>query len=131
MARPNYVATKSAWAAVTFWRIVLSILIIPFIIMIVDIIAKKCYTIEFYDDYVIERSGILSKSQKRSAFLGVLGVSVNQSAWQRICGYGDVQVDVSGRWDVNTNDLANPVGLQRYLETKFVKGGKVTNVIAN
>lgn len=131
MAQPNYVATRSACSAVTFRRIILFFLIIPIILMIVDGIAAKKYRIEFYDDHIIEKSGILSKREKRSAFNGVVGVSVSQSLWQRLWKCGDVHVDVIGKWDINTNGIANPQGLQNYLETKFVKNGQITNIMAN
>ena len=67
MATPNFVAKKSAWAAVTVLRVLFFWLIIPLIIMIVDIMIKKSERIEFYDDYIIQRSGVLSKKEKRSA----------------------------------------------------------------
>ncbi len=129
--QPNYIARQSAWAAVTFWRVILSILIIPLIVMIVDIFVKKRNVIEFYDDYIIEKSGLISKREKRSAFTGVIGVSVSQSFGQRIFRYGDVQVDVPGKWDINTKNVANPYGLKRYLEGKLIKRSQVTNVFEN
>ncbi len=128
---PNYVARHSAWAAITFWRIILCILIIPIFIIIFDIIGKKHDVIEFYDDYIIQKSGVLSKKEKRTAFNGILNVSVSQTLWQRICRYGDVQVDVPGKWDIDTEGIANPNGLKEYLENKFVKSQQVTSVIAN
>ncbi len=129
--KPNYVATCSAWSAVTFWRIIGSILIIPLIIMIVDIVKQKNKIIEFYDDYIIQKSGIFSKSEKQSAFTGVVGVSVQQSWGERMLNYGDVQVDVFGKWDIDTKGISNPNGLKRYLEGHFVKKGQMNNIMTN
>ncbi len=129
--QPNYVAKHSAWEAVTFWRVVLFFLIIPLIVMIVDIFVKKNDVIEFYDDHIIHRKGILSKTENRSVFTGVFNVSISQSLWQRICGFGDLSVDAPGKWDINTKGIANPNGLKNYLESKFVKPSQTTNVFTN
>ncbi len=63
--------------------------------------------------------------------MGVAGVSVSQGLKQRLFHYGNVHIDVLGKWDVNTDDVVNPFGLQSYLEGKFVKSGNVTNVLSN
>ena len=127
--KPNYVATKSAWKAVTFWRVVLFWLIIPLIVMIVQIIVLKHERIEFYDDKIVVKSGVLSKNERKSIFAGVLSVSVNQSLWGRIFGYGDVIVDAMGKWDVNSEGICNPKELERYLETRIVHKSSLTNII--
>ena len=125
MGEPNYVAKRSAWTAVTPLRVIFFWLIIPLIVMLVDIAVKKRDMLCFYDDCIIQKSGLLSKRERRSAFMGIVSVSVNQTFWQRICGYGDVQVDVAGKWDINTNGLANPNGLKEYLQDKMVSGKSV------
>lgn len=129
MPVPNYVASKTAWNAVTPLRILLFWLIIPLIILIVDIIRNKKNKIEFYDKYVIERSGILSKKEKRSVFAGVYSVSVEQSVWGRIFNYGNVKVDVVGRWDINTYGISNPNGLKKYLENHIAEPNNIQSVV--
>ena len=131
MATPNFVAKKSAWAAVTLLRVLFFWLIIPLIIMIIDIMVKKSERIEFYDDYIIQRSGVLSKKEKRSAMVGIMGVSVSQTFGQRIFGYDDVVVDVVGKWNINTNDIANPNALKEYLEPLISKASHMQGVIIN
>ena len=121
----NYVAKKTAWSAVTFWRIVLCWLIIPLIVMIVDIFVKKSTTIEFYDGYIIQKSGVLSRKEKRSVFPKVASVSVNQSLFGRMFNYGDVNVDVIGQWDVDLKGLAKPHDLKKYLEDKMVEASEI------
>ena len=128
MGQPNYVAKRSAWTAVTPLRVIFFWLIIPLIVMLVDIAVKKRDMICFYDDCIIQKSGLLSKKERRSAFLDIISVSVNQTFWQRICRYGDVKVDVAGKWDINTSDIANPNGLKEYLEDKIVSGRNVQGV---
>lgn len=125
----NYVAKKSAWEAVTFWRVVLFWLIVPLIIMIADIIRLKSESIEFYDDKIIQKSGIFSRNEKKSVFTGVVSVGVQQSFWGRIFNYGDVNVDVMGKWDINTKGISNPRKLQEYLEGYIVSKKSFANVI--
>lgn len=128
-AKPNYVATKSAWKAVTFWRVVFFWLIIPLIVMIVDLIICKNERIEFYDDKVVVKSGVLSKKERKSVFTGVLSVSVEQSLWGRLFHYGNVNVDVMGKWDVNLEGVCKPKELEAYLETKIVHKSAFTNIL--
>lgn len=131
MSTPNYVASKTAWNAVTPLRILFFWLIIPIIVLIVDIIRYKKDKIEFYDRYVIEKSGLLSKREKKSTFAGIYSVSVEQSVWGRIFKYGDVKVDVVGRWDIDTYGISHPNELKKYLETKIVEPDNLQAVVAN
>ncbi len=93
---PIYTVRKSACRAFTPLRILFIWLIIPLIVIIVRIIQLKCEIIEFYPDKIIQRSGWLSKKEKRSAFTGVMGVSVSLGIMGRLFHYGDVNVDVAG-----------------------------------
>ena len=127
----NYVAKKSAWSAVTLGRVLLIWLIIPIFIIIFDIIRLKNETIEFYDERIVTRKGVLSKKVKKTIFTGVVSVSVNQSLFGRIFNYGNVEVDVMGEWDVNTKGIANPHKLEEYLETKIINKNAFANVVTN
>ena len=118
--KANYVAKKTAWSAVTFWRVALFWLIIPLVVMLVDILIKKSEIIEFYDGYVIQKSGVLSRKEKRSVFPKVAAVSVEQSLLGRIFNYGNVNVDVVGSWDVDLKGIAQPNDLKKYLEDKMI-----------
>ena len=126
---PEYVATKSAWKAVTFLRVVFFWLIVPLIIMIGHIIILKNEVIEFYPNQIVVKSGVLNKKQRKSAFIGVLSVSTEQSLIGRLFNYGDVKVDVPGKWDVNTEGVSNPQGLAEYLETRIVTSRNTTTII--
>ena len=121
----NYVAKKTAWSAVTFWRIAFFWLVIPLIIMIVDIFVKKSVTIEFYDGYIIQKSGVLSRKERRSVFPKVAAVSINQSLFGRMFNYGNVNVDVIGQWDVDLKGIAKPHDLKKYLEDKMVDADSI------
>ena len=59
--------------------------------------------------------------------MGIISVSVSQSVGGRIFGYGDITVDVVGKWDINTKAIASPERLKRYLESKMVNRANYQN----
>ncbi|MBQ8230038.1 MAG: PH domain-containing protein [Clostridia bacterium] len=119
--QPKYTARKSAIGSLSFWLIVSCILIIPIFIVIFKIIAAKNYIIEFYDDKIITRSGVINKNKKQSIFMGVTATNVEQTLFGRLFNYGNVNVDCVGKWDIDTTNIKNPEALERYLQTKIVK----------
>ena len=127
--KPNYVATKSAMAVISFWGIVSCILIIPIFVLIFKILAVKQFRIEFYDDKIITYKGLLNKTKKQSVFMGVNETSVNQTLMGRIFKYGNVSVDCVGKWDIDTNYIKNPHELEEYLLTKIVQAPKTTQYV--
>ena len=118
---PEYIAKKTAWRAVTPLRVLFFWLIIPLLVIIVHLIQLKCETIEFYADRVVQRESVLAKKTTQAAFNGVIGVSVDQSIIGRIFNYGDVKIDIVGKWDIDTQGISNPKALQRYLEGKLIR----------
>ena len=120
--KPDYVAKKSGWSAVSFLWILSCILVIPAIVLVFRIIAAKHYEIEFYQDKIIIKSGWLNKKKKQMVFMGVTSTSTEQSLWGQLCNYGTVIVDCVGKWDVNsTTYIKNPEKLEAYLQTRIVK----------
>ena len=128
--KPNYVAKKSVTAVLSFWLIVFFWLVIPLIIQIARILSAKCYSIEFYDNKIIVKSGVLSKQESQSVFGGVYSVSISQSFFGRIFNYGSVRVDCPGKWDVDTESIKDPSALKKYLENHITSNG-MTNIIHN
>lgn len=127
--KPEYVATKSAWKAVTVFRVLFFWLIIPLIVMICQIVVLKHDKIYFFDNKVIRRSGVFARREQKSMFSGVISVSVDQSFGGRIFGYGDVKIDVVGKWDIDTRGIKDPQKLQNYLETKIVSNQAISTTI--
>ena len=127
---PNYVAKKSVTGVLSFWLIVFFWLVIPLIIQIARILSAKYYSIEFYDDKIVIKSGVLSKQEKQSVFAGVYSVSISQSFFGRIFNYGSVTVDCPGKWDVDTEGIKDPSALKKYLENYITSSG-MTNIIHN
>ena len=128
--KPNYVAKKSVTAVLSFWLIAFFWLVIPLIIQIVRILSAKCYSIEFYDNKIVVKSGVLSKQENQSVFGGVYSVSISQSFFGRIFNYGSVKVDCPGKWDVGTESIKDPSALKKYLENYITSDG-MTNIIHN
>lgn len=127
--QPNYVARKSILPAFTFWRIILFFLIVPLIVLIYDIIARKKEVIEFYDDKIVCKKGVFNKSETIAAFMGIYVVNVHQSIFGRIFNYGNVKVDAVGRWDINSNGIKNPKGLKAYLEQYTVESANAVKIL--
>jgi len=123
---PLYVAKKSCLRAFTPLRILFFWLIIPTILILIDIIQLKNETVEFYEDHILVKSGVLSKKQRRSVFSGVYSVSIDQSVFGRMFNYGDVRIDVPGKWDVNTDGIKDPDALSHFLEGKITAKGTVS-----
>ena len=128
--KPNYVAKKSVTAVLSFWLIVFFWLVIPLIIQIARILSAKSYSIEFYDNKIVVKSGVFSKQENQSVFGGVYSVSISQSFLGRIFNYGDVRVDCPGKWDVGTESIKDPSALKKYLENYITSNG-MTNIIHN
>lgn len=91
--------------------------VIPFFVIILKIWDIKKESIEFYKNKVIIREGIISKTEKNSALTKIMSVSIKQSIWGRICNYGDVFVDVVGKWDVDLKYVSKPKRISDYLNT--------------
>ena len=128
--KPNYIAKKSAWSVVSIRCILFFWLIVPIIVQVVRIVKAKCYSIEFYDNKIICKSGVLSTNERQSVFAGVYSVSISQTLIARIFKYGNISVDCPGRWDVDTVGIKNPDSLKRYLES-YISSNGMTNIIYN
>ena len=125
--KPEYVARKSAWEAVSFLWILACFLIIPIIPLVFRIIALKHYEIEFYQDKIVIKSGWLNTKKRQMVFMGVTSTTVEQSLWGQLFNYGNVIVDCVGKWDVNsTNYIKDPQKLEAYLQTRIVKAQNIS-----
>ena len=126
----NYVLTKSAWKAFTIWRILFIWTVIPIIVILVHIFILKRDRTYFYDDRIISKSGVLSKHVKETSFIGVSAICVDQTLWGRMFGFGDLHVDVVGKWKVTIKGVKHPMEARDFL-TRYVvrKEGVVTPII--
>ena len=129
--KPTFVIKKSSWSVIRPWHILLGFLIIPLIIMLWKIINIKDETISFYNNKVVHRSGILNKYEKTTVLTRVLSVTIDQTLWGRICNYGDIKIDVVGKWDIDMKGIKNPKKAKAYLERFVVNGANIRPIIMN
>ncbi len=127
----EFVAKKSVWSVISFWRIVSCILIIPAIILIFKIVAAKKETITFYADKVVIKKGWLNTTEKTFVFVGVFSVDISQSLLGKIYNYGSLEVDFVGKYDINTTYIKDPKALKKYLESKIVEKTNVHTYVNN
>ena len=126
--KPNYVAKKSLISSLNIFLILFAWLIIPAIIQLIKILDAKCYVIEFYDEKVVRKSGILTRREKQTVFGGVYAVNITKTLVGRIFDYGDVQIDCPGKWDIDTTRIKNPEGLRDYLEG-YISAKSMTSIV--
>ena len=129
--KPNFVMKKSSWSVIRPWHILLGFLIIPLIIMLWKIINIKDETISFYNNKVVQRSGILNKYEKTTILTRVLSVTIKQTLWGRIFNYGNIEIDVVGKWDIDMKGIKNPKKAKAYLERFVVNGMNIRPIIMN
>lgn len=137
---PNYIAKKSIVATLSPFKLLIAFIILLFtvwlifpivifaVIIILKILDVKSETIEFYDDRIVRKHGILSKKETQSLFMGVYAISLSQTLFGRLFDYGDIIVDVPGKWDISTKGIKDPNGLKSYLETR-IAARNTTNIV--
>ncbi len=123
--RPHIIARKSLVPCFRLSNILLCFLIIGIFKIIIEIIILKHKTIEFYDTYVIKRSGVFNKVEEKCMFPKVLSINVYRSFWGRVFGYGDIQIDAIGKWDVDLKKIKRPMFVRRYLEKHFISAKEI------
>lgn len=124
----EYVITKSAWKAFDFWGILMAITVIPIIIRILVLKSDRTY---FYENRIISRYGMLSKHETETAFVGVSAISVDQSLLGRILGFGNISIDVIGKWRVTIKGAKKPMKAKEFLTKYIVEKSDVTAVMPN
>ena len=119
---PNFIAKKSAWAAVKPLRVLFFFLVIPLLVMIFDIIRIKKEEILFFDDKVVHKRGWLTTKEAEYAFGGVYSVSICQGIFGTMFGYGDLAVDAVGHWgDLSLDHVKDPQKAKAFLAKHMVK----------
>ena len=96
---------------------ILFFLIVPIFFMVYYIVRARSYRLTFSGNNVTVTGGVFEKYDRKSVLTAVTNVSVYQSFWGRIFNYGDVRIDIVGRWDVDTHAIKNPQGLKNYVES--------------
>lgn len=130
----QYKATKSALSDFSFLIcfVLLLLFVLPGLIYIAykNITAHHC-TVEFYEEKIVTKSGVLNTKENESVFKGVLTVSVSQTMKGKMFDYGTVRADITGRNDLVFEGVANPEGLKQYLLTRKVDVNALNHTITN
>ena len=123
---PQYVAKKSKVTAFTGWTILALVLffwtLIPIIYVVIRMFQIDNDIIEFYEDSIVIKKGWIAKSERKTKFTGIVSVAISQSVFGAMFNYGDLEVDVYGKWDIDTTGIANPRELKNYLENRIGGG---------
>lgn len=107
------------------WTVVLACWTLLFLVaMIWTLVIIRCNYIEFYDDYVIEKKGVIFRNSKKTIFPQIVSVKTRRN----ILGYGNVEIDVVGPWDVNLAKLKRPEDVREYLVDHMVNSVAVENI---
>ena len=129
------VGAMNDWSFPAPWNIVVLVLfgasVIPLLIMLYRIINILDESISFYNNKVVQRSGIFSKRELTNILTHMLSVSVHQTLWGRIFNYGNISVDVMGQWDIDMRGIKNPRKAKEYLETIAANGMDMSQVLMN
>ena len=120
----DYVIKKSAWKAFNLLEILLIWTIIPLIILKHD----KTY---FYENRIISKYGVLSKPETETSIVGVSAICVDQSLFGRIFGFGDIHIDVIGKWKVTIKGAKKPMQAKAFLTKYLVTKEDITPVLHN
>ena len=83
--------------------------------------------VEFYDNYVITKSGILNRTEKKSPFSGIISLNFEQSLLGMIFDYGTIFVDVVWKHNIYLSNVVNPKGLRSFFE-KYTNENAMDNV---
>lgn len=102
---------------------------ITFISGMWNLLRIKHHYFEFYDSYVIEKWGILTKHSKKTIFPKIVSVSTNK----HLLNYGNVIVDVVGPiGDLNNLiNISSPNVLRDFLQYHMLNEAAVENISNN
>ena len=118
---PEEVASFVPFLAVLFGIFAM----IPLISIIVKIIILRSQYVEFYDSYVIKKRGVFNKTEEKCMFPKVMSCHVYRSFWGRVFNFGNIQVDVIGKWDVDLTGIKRPLFIRKYLENHFISAKEI------
>ena len=156
--RPNYIAKKSIFELVrggwiiffafgvpllaaalfglyyfnymSYWFVPVAIYAFFFIWFFFKILVLKQTKIEFYDERIVVREGLLNKKEKVMLFMGITSVSKKVSFWGLIFGYGDLHISGVSDFDIRTaRYIKKPRRLQAYLNRHIVSASDTNRVV--
>jgi uncharacterized membrane protein YdbT with pleckstrin-like domain len=156
--RPNYVAKKSIFEVIrggwiifvifglpllvaaelalrkldlfNFWFIPAAVYGFFLIWFLLKVLVLKQTKIEFYDERIVVREGLLTKREKVMLFMGVTSVRKVVPFWGLVFGYGDLYISGVSDFDVRTTRyIKRPRKLQGYLNRHIVSSSDTNRVV--
>ena len=76
---------------------------------------------------LVKKTGFISLKTAEVALPNIEGVSVTQTLWGRLFGYGRIRVEGTGDDHIDIPNIDDPVGFRRAIETAKGMGAMVRN----
>lgn len=124
---------------IEYWFSALGLVAIAFLIILCKVIKLHSTKVFIYDSRLVIRQGVFARQERNIAFMGVLYVKIDQTFFERIFRFGDVYIDLVGKYDVakesaqkhdqSLEGIANPRKLKNYLDTRMAKEDEMSKVI--
>jgi uncharacterized membrane protein YdbT with pleckstrin-like domain len=102
-----------AWLALLF----LGVFIIGIVIFVAMMVKKWSTEIAITTHRFVEKEGLFTLKTFEVALPNIEGVSVHQSFWGRILGYGHLRIEGTGVDHVDLPDIADPIAFRAAIET--------------
>jgi uncharacterized membrane protein YdbT with pleckstrin-like domain len=104
-------------------RLILGIILIPLVvgifITIYEWLRLRAIELGVTTHRVVRKTGIISRVTEEIRLSAIETVDLNQSAWGRMLGFGDVRVTGRGESSMVLYRVADPVGVKRAIETAY------------
>lgn len=122
-----------------YWYASLGLVALAFLILLCRVIKLHSLKIFIYDTRIVIREGVFARSERNIAFMGVLYAKIDQSFLERIFRFGDVYIDLVGKYDINKTSnakhdqalegISNPRKLKKFLDTRMAREDEMSKVI--
>ena len=104
-------------------RLILGIVLIPVVIgifiTIYEWLRLRAIELGVTTHRVVRKTGIISRVTEEIRLSAIETVDLNQSAWGRMLGFGDVRVTGRGESSMVLYRVADPVGVKRAIESAY------------
>ena len=104
-------------------RLILGIVLIPLLVgiplAIYEWLRLRAIELGVTSHRVVRKSGIISRTTDEIRLTAIETIDLQQSAWGRILGFGDVRVTGRGESSMLLRRVSDPVGVKRAIETAY------------
>jgi uncharacterized membrane protein YdbT with pleckstrin-like domain len=104
-------------------RLILGIVLIPLLVgiplAIYEWLRLRAIELGVTSHRVVRKSGIISRTTDEIRLTAIETIDLQQSAWGRILGFGDVRVTGRGESSMLLRRVSDPVAVKRAIETAY------------